>query len=56
MTVEQPTYEEVSEMLKALLLDKDTDLAERYPETWKELQEQVAEIEEQGLVVDGYAL
>lgn len=56
MTTEQPTLEQVSEMLKAVVLGTETALADDFPETWAELEVQVAEIEDAGLVVDGYAL
>jgi hypothetical protein len=53
---EQPTLEQVSEMLKAVVLGDETALADEFPDTWAQLQDQVDEIEAAGLVVDGFAL
>jgi hypothetical protein len=53
---ERPTLEQVSEMLKAVVLGDEVALADEFPETWAELQAQVEEIEAAGLVVDGFAL
>lgn len=52
MTGETPTYEEVSEMLRAVLLDVDTDLAEKYPDTFERLKVQVDDIVADGHGVD----
>lgn len=56
MTKEQPTHEEASTMVKAILLGLDTHLAAKFPETWEELQDEVEALEDEGLIVDGYAL
>ncbi len=53
--MEQPTYEEVSEMVKAITLGTETDLDERYPETFAKLLDQINEIGDAGQVVDGLA-
>lgn len=54
--MEEPTYEQVSEMMKAIVLDIETPLADEFPETFARLEEQVAAIIESGQVPDGFAL
>ena len=53
-TTETPTYEEASAMMKDILLDVDCPLASKYPETYKELQQEIKEIGDRGSIVDGF--
>lgn len=55
MTTERPTHEEASEMAKAIVLGTETDLAEKFPETYASLVTQIEEIEAAGQQVSGFA-
>jgi hypothetical protein len=53
---ERPTYQQVSDLAKAILLDDEegNQLVDEFPETVERLREQIAEIEERGEVVTGF--
>jgi hypothetical protein len=53
---ERPTYQQVSDLAKAILLDDEegNQLVNEFPETAERLREQIAEIEERGEVVTGF--
>ncbi len=55
-TTEKPTLEQTIEMLKAILVETTTPLADEFPETYAELEAEVVLIEEAGLTVDGFTL